>query len=167
MASAAECAPPANFIWTVNQASMGDWGVLPLWFVVFFSSRRRHTRFKCDWSSDVCSSDLSRKDLLPRLRERNGKLRCARNCLDGRYENVQVNLKKNSESAVDVVVTSANESSTVRMPLESPYLMSMSWELGQPNRTVLPAAPPLKKYATSNLPCSSPGQKVQVAQSPS
>src|SRR5260370_34265421 len=24
----------------------------------FFSSRRRHTRFKCDWSSDVCSSDL-------------------------------------------------------------------------------------------------------------
>src|SRR5207237_6629885 len=28
------------------------------WFFFFFSSRRRHTRFKCDWSSDVCSSDL-------------------------------------------------------------------------------------------------------------
>src|SRR5260370_28756105 len=28
----------------------------PIFF--FFSSRRRHTRFKCDWSSDVCSSDL-------------------------------------------------------------------------------------------------------------
>src|SRR5260370_19985282 len=28
-------------------------------FCFFFSSRRRHTRFKCDWSSDVCSSDLS------------------------------------------------------------------------------------------------------------
>src|SRR4030066_1612572 len=27
-------------------------------FSFFFSSRRRHTRFKCDWSSDVCSSDL-------------------------------------------------------------------------------------------------------------
>src|SRR2546430_5473730 len=26
------------------------------WFL--FSSRRRHTRFDCDWSSDVCSSDL-------------------------------------------------------------------------------------------------------------
>src|SRR5438034_5733018 len=26
------------------------------WF--FFSSRRRHTRSLCDWSSDVCSSDL-------------------------------------------------------------------------------------------------------------
>src|SRR5882762_11185629 len=27
-------------------------------YIFFFSSRRRHTRFKCDWSSDVCSSDL-------------------------------------------------------------------------------------------------------------
>src|SRR5699024_3522632 len=26
----------------------------------FFSSRRRHTRSKRDWSSDVCSSDLER-----------------------------------------------------------------------------------------------------------
>src|SRR2546427_1870943 len=28
------------------------------WIFFFFSSRRRHTRFDCDWSSDVCSSDL-------------------------------------------------------------------------------------------------------------
>src|SRR6266480_6523999 len=27
----------------------------------FFSSRRRHTRLTCDWSSDVCSSDLRRE----------------------------------------------------------------------------------------------------------
>src|SRR5690606_39435512 len=27
--------------------------------VFFFSSRRRHTRFSRDWSSDVCSSDLN------------------------------------------------------------------------------------------------------------
>src|SRR2546430_10451087 len=34
-------------------------GLLVMRFsVVFFSSRRRHTRFDCDWSSDVCSSDL-------------------------------------------------------------------------------------------------------------
>src|SRR5688572_6535950 len=26
----------------------------------FFSSSRRHTMFDCDWSSDVCSSDLHR-----------------------------------------------------------------------------------------------------------
>src|SRR2546430_4258352 len=34
----------------------------------FFSSRRRHTRFDCDWSSDVCSSDL----VAPRLRTEHG-----------------------------------------------------------------------------------------------
>src|SRR5437588_9602027 len=37
----------------------------PVYFAVvsfllfFFSSRRRHTRSLCDWSSDVCSSDLA------------------------------------------------------------------------------------------------------------
>src|SRR3972149_9541487 len=30
-------------------------------YYFFFSSRRRHTRFDCDWSSDVCSSDLDIK----------------------------------------------------------------------------------------------------------
>src|SRR5690606_40822085 len=33
----------------------------------FFSSRRRHTRFSRDWSSDVCSSDLHRERLIPRM----------------------------------------------------------------------------------------------------
>src|SRR5260370_28178379 len=33
-------------------------GQLVYCYIFFFSSRRRHTRFKCDWSSDVCSSDL-------------------------------------------------------------------------------------------------------------
>src|SRR5256886_9013564 len=32
--------------------------LITLSFFFFFSSRRRHTRFDCDWSSDVCSSDL-------------------------------------------------------------------------------------------------------------
>src|SRR3989475_204563 len=31
----------------------------------FFSSRRRHTRFDCDWSSDVCSSDLAWSPKVP------------------------------------------------------------------------------------------------------
>src|SRR5690625_5928190 len=30
-------------------------------FAFFFSSRRRHTRWPRDWSSDVCSSDLFRE----------------------------------------------------------------------------------------------------------
>src|SRR5690349_22114065 len=32
-------------------------------FFFFFSSRRRHTRSLRDWSSDVCSSDLTEADL--------------------------------------------------------------------------------------------------------
>src|SRR5690606_39964841 len=34
----------------------------------FFSSRRRHTRFSRDWSSDVCSSDLSADHAAVRVR---------------------------------------------------------------------------------------------------
>src|SRR5690625_5512600 len=38
---------------------------LTLWWVyIFYSSRRRHTRWPRDWSSDVCSSDLSQRTLL-------------------------------------------------------------------------------------------------------
>src|SRR5689334_24436705 len=35
--------------------------VFIFFFFFFFSSRRRHTRWNCDWSSDVCSSDLRGK----------------------------------------------------------------------------------------------------------
>src|SRR5690606_40183890 len=38
--------------------------------VFFFSSRRRHTRFSRDWSSDVCSSDLAGRGLPERLLRR-------------------------------------------------------------------------------------------------
>src|SRR5256885_8391474 len=35
-------------------------------FFFFFSSRRRHTRLQGDWSSDVCSSDLTLRALANR-----------------------------------------------------------------------------------------------------
>src|SRR5207253_6850811 len=35
-----------------------EMSALVLVFYFFFSSRRRHTRWPRDWSSDVCSSDL-------------------------------------------------------------------------------------------------------------
>src|SRR5688500_20153742 len=43
-------------------------------FILFFSSRRRHTRLQGDWSSDVCSSDLIGLDgaRTPDLREDRG-----------------------------------------------------------------------------------------------
>src|SRR5438132_4829225 len=36
-----------------------------VFFFFFFSSRRRHTRSLCDWSSDVCSSDLEKLCFFP------------------------------------------------------------------------------------------------------
>src|SRR5437870_12573229 len=48
---------------------------LPIFF--FFSSRRRHTRWPRDWSSDVCSSDLSGGD-------RRGRRAVARLAREGR-----------------------------------------------------------------------------------
>src|SRR2546430_3561719 len=44
-------------------------------FFFFFSSRRRHTRFDCDWSSDVCSSDLGNP---PTSRRGATRRRCGR-----------------------------------------------------------------------------------------
>src|SRR6266487_5570573 len=38
-------------------------------WLFFFSSRRRHTRWTGDWSSDVCSSDLGRRCALFGLRQ--------------------------------------------------------------------------------------------------
>src|SRR5690242_21158603 len=43
-------------------------------FFFFFSSRRRHTRLTCDWSSDVCSSDLSVPADRERAHQRRGPL---------------------------------------------------------------------------------------------
>src|SRR5690242_21578671 len=47
-------------------------------FFFFFSSRRRHTRLTCDWSSDVCSSDLPRSARLRRGGRDRGSRRSTR-----------------------------------------------------------------------------------------
>src|SRR5260370_26726287 len=52
-------------------------GSSSVWCFFFFSSRRRHTRFKCDWSSDVCSSDLVESPLPGRHQLRNTALAIA------------------------------------------------------------------------------------------
>src|SRR5260370_25818088 len=51
----------------------------PQWF--FFSSRRRHTRFKCDWSSDVCSSDLPKNPNRPAKEVRFGEMTTDEMCV--------------------------------------------------------------------------------------
>src|SRR5947207_3536111 len=57
------------------------------WLIFFFSNRRRHTRSLCDWSSDVCSSDLETPPLermkvyeYSSIRSRGG---VSRRCLPG------------------------------------------------------------------------------------
>src|SRR5256886_3568056 len=44
---------PTVFHWNHAASEYLSASIVP----IFFSSRRRHTRFDCDWSSDVCSSD--------------------------------------------------------------------------------------------------------------
>src|SRR2546427_382866 len=58
--------------YTDNAGDPVWYGTLPPSFF-FFSCRRRHTRFDCDWSSDVCSSDLALgAGRVPPLRARTG-----------------------------------------------------------------------------------------------
>src|SRR6266511_4444206 len=53
-------------------------------FFFFFSSRRRHTRFSRDWSSDVCSSDLVGGSDRPAdallIGERGARQKCSSGC---------------------------------------------------------------------------------------
>src|SRR5690606_27663826 len=69
----------------------------------FFSSRRRHTRFSRDWSSDVCSSDLGRGG---RLRRRLAGIAGLRQAAV-RIEVVEGDI---TVLAVDAIINAANES---------------------------------------------------------
>src|SRR5256885_9686773 len=78
-----------------------------VWFllsIVFFSSRRRHTRLQGDWSSDVCSSDLQVEA---------SKRRCARSgCSHCRYSS-RGRLSAGSSAARDRKSTRLNSSHLV------------------------------------------------------
>src|SRR3989475_4431530 len=70
--------------------------LVSIFFLFFFSSRRRHTRFDCDWSSDVCSSDLD-----PRAALGAGSLRIA---VPGELTTAYLALKLYQPAARHVVV---------------------------------------------------------------
>src|SRR5215204_4888347 len=73
-------------------------------FFFFFSSRRRHTRSLCDWSSDVCSSDLLLSVVDPQMRVGHKSKRQA-------WAGYKVHIAEepNSELITEVGVRRANE----------------------------------------------------------
>src|SRR2546427_11292202 len=84
----------------------------------FFSSRRRHTRFDCDWSSDVCSSDLQAEENVGDRLERMGLI-APRGEVDKVLETVVNNLEVTNnldiqpEVSCRVLLTSTLESFTI------------------------------------------------------
>src|SRR5690606_40137093 len=82
----------------------------------FFSSRRRHTRFSRDWSSDVCSSDLESR--LVRLETGTYRIGASetrsalRQLADGRaavVDTVDAQLKMTLDGAVAVEICRRSE----------------------------------------------------------
>src|SRR5689334_23564695 len=68
-----------------------------VFFFFFFSSRRRHTRWNCDWSSDVCSSDLAPHR---RARHRGRGLSCPWHLArDGRMAQLATERRRRSAAA--------------------------------------------------------------------
>src|SRR5699024_6173897 len=68
--------------------SLRVWCLLCVFF--FFSSRRRHTRSKRDWSSDVCSSDL----LFPEFAE--GTIACREHAMMARNGEITIRVQGKS-----------------------------------------------------------------------
>src|SRR5205085_8184976 len=77
----------------------------------FFSSRRRHTRFDCDWSSDVCSSDLI--SLWRYIKPRTGEFFAAHAGLSG-LPKPQPHLTSFTAAALRVVFTNRPAASETR-----------------------------------------------------
>src|SRR3712207_8392984 len=71
--------------------------------IFFFSSRRRHTRYWRDWSSDVCSSDLLLAGYARSLRQR----------LDCRLAAIVPNDAADFEVRTDEIVPAIRESTII------------------------------------------------------
>src|SRR5437762_5043033 len=86
-----------------------------LCFVLFFSSRRRHTRYIGDWSSDVCSSDLASDVRAPVATSRPG----------------QDTISTHHTSSLP----NKSDTSTPNTAEETPLCMTVSHILSRPNRS--------------------------------
>ena len=72
-----------------------------------FSSRRRHTRFTSDWSSDVCSSDLqSNHELVP-------ESMVNELCIAGTPSECKTQLRQFRETGIDLPIIQFNPTDNV------------------------------------------------------
>src|SRR6266480_6876366 len=110
--------------------------------VFFFSSRRRHTRLTCDWSSDVCSSDL----LVLELRQQ---------VAPAEIDSVQVATYGEALRRTATEVEKWNPETRETADHSMPYLVAAAWQDGEvtpatfaPSRIQDPALRPLIKKLT-------------------
>src|SRR5690242_18835217 len=83
-------------------------------FFFFFSSRRRHTRLTCDWSSDVCSSDLG-LELVDELLDALGRDWVERGC--GLVEEQDLGLDRDRARDAEALLLTAREAEPALLEL--------------------------------------------------
>src|SRR5690606_40762579 len=86
-------------------------------YLFFFSSRRRHTRFSRDWSSDVCSSDLG-----SRGGEQNQRLQALENKLSEQRELIATQQRQIDHTARELL-EAGNRTRTDWLLAEAEYLL--------------------------------------------
>src|SRR5688572_31948349 len=92
--------------------------VVVLCFFFFFSSRRRHTRFDCDWSSDVCSSDLPREESPPRRLTCRVQARCPTGAQDWAPSTRRCPIRRGSPLVAKSLVSNRDRSEERRVGKE-------------------------------------------------
>src|SRR5256886_9652254 len=106
----------------------------------FFSSRRRHTRFDCDWSSDVCSSDLSAvpymKTAVPGTRSGGSAARSASSILRGTVFS-SMRLPRISRPRFQVVISRRSEEHTSEPQSQSNLVCRLLLEIKKRITTAL------------------------------
>src|SRR6266478_10178324 len=97
---------------------------MKMFFVFFFfSSRRRHTRFDCDWSSDVCSSDLDRGALVE-LNRREGAIQIGP--VGGHAGAAQIGSLPNTSVIANVETVGATESDGVEIGMDKSAAVNLA-----------------------------------------
>src|SRR5699024_6590306 len=108
----------------------------------FFSSRRRHTRSKRDWSSDVCSSDLELSDKYGLYVDPDALIRDVSVGMQQRVE-----ILKSLYRGADILIL--DEPTAVLTPQEIDELMEIMMNLAEQGKTIIIITHKLKEIKSS------------------